>query len=343
MIKTLFLNQMFNRQLPTSYVSRLTSNHRLTSHVSRLITLTVFLFLASVGASAQQKETYLYAVKDTSKLLLDVYVPEKQNDEHSCLMFVFGGGFVGGKRDDSQIQQVWRHFTQEGYVVIAIDYRLGMRGQKEFAALLAVKQFHRAIDMAAEDVISALDYTIRNLQKTERYTINCDNIIVMGSSAGAIAALQADYAMCNGYLNSAILPDTFRIAGVVSYSGAIFSTHGVPKYKNRVPAPTLFCHGTEDKLVVYNKIQLANLGLFGSNSIVKQFKKKGYCYQVRRYTGLGHQVAGFFDNEFDVIDNFITKIALPNSGVQLDETRYDPRIEPKMNNFRIRDMKKVEQ
>ncbi|MBQ1409397.1 MAG: carboxylesterase family protein [Bacteroidales bacterium] len=129
--------------------------------------LIIALAIAAFGAVGQTKETYLYAEKDTSKLYMDDYVPEVQNEQQSCLMFVFGGGFIGGKRDDSQIQQVWRHFTEKGYVVIAIDYRLGMRGQKEFAPLLAVKNFHKAIDMAAEDVISALDYTVRNLRQTE--------------------------------------------------------------------------------------------------------------------------------------------------------------------------------
>lgn len=311
--------------------------------MTRRLFLTLTLAISFACSFAQTKETYLYAEKDTSKLYMDVYIPEVQNEQQACLMFVFGGGFIGGKRDDNQIQQVWRHFTEKGYVVIAIDYRLGMRGKTEFAALKALKNFQKSIDMAAEDVISALDYTIRNLRQTEKFTIDCAHIVVMGSSAGAIAALQADYAMCNGYLNSDILPQSFRIAGVLAYAGAIFSTHGVPKYKNHAPAPTLFCHGTDDKLVVYNKTQFANIGLFGSSSLAKQFKKKGYTYQIRRYTKLGHQVAAFYNDEFDVIENFITNIALTDSGVQLDETRFDPRIEPKWNNFRVRDLKKFAQ
>lgn len=307
------------------------------------IVLIIALASAIFSAFAQEKETYLYAEKDSSKLYMDVYVPEVQNEQQSCLIFVFGGGFIGGKRDDSQVQQVWRHFTEDGYVVIAIDYRLGMRGQTEFAPLKAMKNFQRSIDMAAEDLISALDYTLKNLLDTKRYKINPNSIIVMGSSAGAIAALQADYAMCNHYLNSDILPQSFHLAGLVSYSGAIFSTHGKPKYKYHAPAPTLFCHGTDDKLVIYDKTQFANIGLFGSNAIAKQFKKHGYTYQIRRYAGLGHQVAGFYNDEFNVIGDFITRYALTNSGAQIDETRYDPRIEPIWNNFRVRDLKKVKQ
>lgn len=311
--------------------------------MKKRILLIAFILSGILNAFCQEKETYLYAEKDSSKLYMDVYVPEVQNEQHSCLLFVFGGGFINGKRDDNQVQEVKKYFTDKGYVVIAIDYRLGMRGQKEFAPLKAMKQFQKSIDIAAEDVISALDYTIRKLQSTKKYTINTENVIVMGSSAGAIASLQADYAMCNGYLNSGILPQDFRLAGVVSYAGAIFSTHGKPKYKLRDPAPTLFCHGTEDKLVNYDKTAFANLGFYGSNAIVKQFKKNGYSYHIRRYTGLGHQVAIFYKDEFEVIENFIGKIALTHSGVQIDETRYDPRIKPMWNNFRVRDLKDVKQ
>lgn len=305
-----------------------------------LLCLSIFTVF---NLSAQEKETYLYAEKDTFKLYMDVYVPEVQNEQQACLIFVFGGGFIFGKRDDNQIQELKKYYTDKGFVVIGIDYRLGMRGQKNYSALMAVKQFHRAIDMAAEDLISAIDYTLKNLLDTKRYKINPNNILVMGSSAGAITALQADYALCNGYLNSGILPADFRLAGVIAFSGAIFSTHGKPKYKNHEPAPTLLCHGTLDKLVVYDKTQLFNVGLFGSSSIAKQFQKNGYGYHIRRYPGLGHQVASIYKEEFAFIDQFIQNIVFPKVKMQIDETYYDPRIEPKYLEWRVRDLKKVKQ
>lgn len=307
--------------------------------------ITVLLLIVSLFASlfAQEKETYLYAEKDTSKLYLDVYVPAVQNERQACLFFVFGGGFIGGKRDDSQVQKLKTYYTDQGYVVIAIDYRLGMRGQKNFSALASVKQFDRAIQMASEDLISALDYTLKNLLETKKYKINPNNIILMGSSAGAITVLQTDYALCNGYFNSGILPADFRPAGVISYAGAIFSHHGRPKYRNHAPAPTLFCHGTDDKLVIYKQTNIANLGLFGTNSIVKEFKKKGYGHHVRRYPNLGHQVAIFYNDEFPVIDKFLEEIVFANPKIQIDETYYNPDTKPMWNNFRVRDLKRVEQ
>lgn len=307
-------------------------------------TISIFLLISLFfNLFAQEKETYLYATKDTSKLYMDVYVPKVQNEQQGCLFFVFGGGFVGGKRDDNQVQKVKDYYTDKGYVVIAIDYRLGMRGQSNYSALIALKKFEAAIYMAAEDLISALDYTLKNLTDTKKYKINPKNILVMGSSAGAITALQADYAMCNGYLNSNILPANFRMAGVISYAGAIFSTHGKPKYKNSAPAPTLFCHGTKDHLVNYKKTQIANIGFFGSDAIAKQFKKNSYSYHIRRYPGLGHQVAGIYNNEFALIDQFINEQVFSNNCIQIDETYYNASIEPKWMKLRVRDLKKVEQ
>lgn len=307
-------------------------------------TLTLFLLIFSITCLfAQKKETYLYAEKDTSKLYLDVYVPQVQNDQHSCLIFVFGGGFINGKRDDNQVQKVKKHYTDKGYVVIAIDYRLGMRGQSNYSALIALKKFEAAINMAAEDLISALDFTIKNLLETKEYRINPENILVMGSSAGAITALQTDYAICNGYLNSGILPENFHLAGVISYAGAIFSTHGKPKYKNHAPAPTLLCHGTKDQLVNYKKTQLANIGFFGSDAIARQFKKNGSSYHIRRYPGLGHQVAILYNDEFAFIDQFIDEQVFSKNCIQIDEIYYNAGIEPKWMNLRVRDLKKAEQ
>lgn len=306
-------------------------------------TLTSLLLLFTIfNLFAQEKETYLYAQKDTSKLYMDVYIPQVQNDRQACLIFAFGGGFIGGKRDDKQVQQIKQYYTDKGYVVIAIDYRLGMRGKTKGSAIASVKQFQTAIDMAAEDMISALDYTLKNLLTTKKFTINPKHIILMGSSAGAITVLQTDYALCNGYLNSNILPDSFRLAGVISYSGAIFSTHGRPKYKLHEPAPTLFCHGDKDKLVIYNNTQFFNIGLFGSSAIAKQFKKKGYGYHIRRYTGLGHQVATIYNDEFPVIDHFLNTVVFGCPKTQIDETYYNPSIEPKWMNLRVRDLKKYD-
>ena len=94
--------------------------------MKKSILFSIILFLCCI-VSAQQKLTYEYAAKDTNHLKLDVYVPAVQNAEHSCMIFVFGGGFIGGARDDNQIPDLQKYYTNKGWVVVSIDYRLGLK------------------------------------------------------------------------------------------------------------------------------------------------------------------------------------------------------------------------
>ena len=100
--------------------------------------------------------------------------------------------------------------------------------------------------------------------------------------------LQTDYYWANHHELTQTLPKHLRFAGVVSYSGAIYAHECKPKYKYHQPAPTLFIHGTADRIVTYKKIQVFNLGFFGSKILVKQFDKNKYPYFIRRYENLGH-------------------------------------------------------
>ena len=70
---------------------------------------TVLIFFTFFNLFAQEKETYLYAEKDTNKLYMDVHIPKVQNEQQACLIFAFGGGFIGGRRDDSKIQELKKY------------------------------------------------------------------------------------------------------------------------------------------------------------------------------------------------------------------------------------------
>lgn len=298
------------------------------------------LLLCSLSLLAQQKFTYEYAVKDTNHLKLDVYVPEHQNEQHSCLVFAFGGGFIGGARDDKQIPELMRHYTQKGWVVISIDYRLGMKGIKSYGMMANLKKYENAIEMAGEDMISATDFILKNLLQTPQFTIDPNYIVLVGSSAGAITILQADYFLGNRIHGAEMLPDTFHYAGLMPFAGFIFSRKGQVKYRVQAPVPTLFCHGTSDQLVCYKKIQLANLCVNGSSTLAKIFKKNNYPYHIKRYVGIGHDVAAYFKYEFTLMDEFIDQYVFNHKQLQIDETYYDPNLKSVMKkNFKPKDMK----
>ena len=63
------------------------------------LTLLLFLLLVGLGSFAQTMQTYQYAERDTLQLYLDFYTPEVVHDSTICVVYVFGGGFIGGHRD----------------------------------------------------------------------------------------------------------------------------------------------------------------------------------------------------------------------------------------------------
>ncbi|NJL19411.1 MAG: carboxylesterase family protein [Bdellovibrionaceae bacterium] len=62
----------------------------------------------------------------TKNLLLDVYEPDGIDFPGPLPAFVFvhGGGYEGGTRDEGRTTNFNEEFTRRGYVTITIDYRL---------------------------------------------------------------------------------------------------------------------------------------------------------------------------------------------------------------------------
>ena len=257
-----------------------------TTKMKKIILILVLLF-AATAAFAQNMTTYKYAERDTLNLYLDFYTPENVNDSTICLVYVFGGGFIMGNRDGDWEKAYFKQLVEAGFQVASIDYRLGLKGVKNLG-IFNTEPLEKAVYMATEDAISALDFLLKHAKELK---INKDYIVMTGSSAGAITSLQTDYALCNGFLNSDILPEDFRLAGVVAYAGAIFSKEGKVKYRNRAPAPTMMYHGMNDNLVSYKGISFLNVGFFGLDALVKRFEKYDYPYFARRFEGYGHSIA----------------------------------------------------
>lgn len=277
------------------------------------ILLFAFILLALCG-KGQTMTTFQYSEKDGQPLMLDYYEPANVTDSTICVVYVFGGGFMTGQRNGDFEKNYFAQLVDEGFMVVAIDYRLGLVGAKNLG-ITNYEPVQNAIYMAAEDAISALAFIIQNPEMK----VNRDLIVLMGSSAGAITALQTDYALCNGFLNSDILPDDFRLAGVVSYAGAIFSQEGKVQYRNHRPAPTMMFHGTADKLVNYNQLKLFCIGMFGTNKLVPRFEKFELPYFVRRYEDYGHSVAMLCPNTITEFKWFCEHYILNKEQLQIDE------------------------
>ena len=269
------------------------------------------LLLAGFAASAQNSllspdGTYVYEKRDTCDLFMDVYDPADGSEEtfmghrKPAIIFMFGGGFVGGQRDNQSYNSWFRQLTENGYRVISIDYRLGLKGASKMG-IAQVNLLDKAIHMAVEDLFSATNFILEN---AEQLGVERDNIVISGSSAGAITVMQAEYEVANRTSYASVLPQDFNYAGVMSFAGAILSREGKVDFKTD-PCPTLMLHGTSDKLVPYDQIKVFNLGFFGGGKLVERFKKYGLNYNMYHFIDYGHEIAGSMDTTLDLQIKFL--------------------------------------
>lgn len=250
--------------------------------------------------------TFMYAKRDTCDLFMDVYDPaegsirEAYGIEKPTVIFMFGGGFIHGTRDDADYHKWFRMMTENGYRVISIDYRLGLKGSDK-VGVAQVNVLDKAIHLAVEDLFSATNFILDN---ADQLGVNPSNIVISGSSAGAISVMQAEYEIANATQWASVLPAGFNYAGVMSFSGAILSREGKVDFK-KSPCPTLMLHGTSDELVPYDQIKVFNLGFFGGGKLVERFKKYGLNYNMYHFTDYGHEIAGSMDTTLDLQLKFL--------------------------------------
>ncbi len=235
------------------------------------------LFIGTAEGFTPKKHTYLYAEKSGQKLYMDHYVANAEG-ERGCVVFMFGGAFAKGTRDNQAYATYFKELAEAGYDVISIDYRLGLKmlekKEQEFTLSDMIGALYGSIDMAVEDLYSATLYILDNAKK---WKIDTDKIVISGSSAGAISVLQAEYEICNRAENAAVLPEDFRYAGVISFAGALFSLNGEPQWAQK-PAPIMLFHGNSDNQVPYKKATLLGTGFYGSQFIVNQLDKLSSPY-----------------------------------------------------------------
>lgn len=276
--------------------------------MKKTIMLIASMFIGCIAASAQvtPDATYMFAQRDTCDLYMDVYDPADGSEtsingiDKPTVIFMFGGGFIRGTRDDEDYNKWFETMTENGYRIISIDYRLGLKGSDK-VGVAQVNVLDKAIHMAVEDLFSATNFILDN---ADQFGVSADNLVISGSSAGAITAMQAEYEIANSTKWASVLPKGFNYAGVMSFSGAILSREGKVDYK-KAPCATLMLHGTSDGLVPYKQIKVLKLGFFGGGKLVERFKKFDLNYNMYHFMGYGHEIAGSMYTTFDLQDKFL--------------------------------------
>ncbi|MCD8186050.1 MAG: carboxylesterase family protein [Rikenellaceae bacterium] len=259
------------------------------------ITLAGMVFLLHAATAQEnyafQKETHTFAQRQGQTLWLDRYTAiDRPEGKTPCLLFVFGGAFARGARDVEKYMPYFEYFVQNGFTVVSIDYRLGLKeiSQRPDATLPEFyQQFREAVDMAVEDLFEATRFILR---QADPWNIDPSMIITNGSSAGAVTVLQAEYILRNDLQKAALLPSDFRYAGVISFAGAIFVEEGLFRW-NSAPAPMLLLHGDADLQVPYSVLTYEQSGFYGANAIADALEEWPAPFKFISFEDYGHEIA----------------------------------------------------
>ena len=126
-------------------------------------------FLAHVSNEYRIVPNVTYHVANNHENKLDLYLPRNASGVTPVLMYIHGGGWVGGTKESQVLRLL--PYLEMGWAVVNVTYRL--------------VQVSKA-PAAVEDCLCALQWIARN---AERYNFDMSRIITSGNSAGGHLAL----------------------------------------------------------------------------------------------------------------------------------------------------------
>lgn len=226
-----------------------------------------------VYAQGLSHESWNSANSTAIPLKLDVYTPDNDNANRPLFMFIHGGAFEFGSKQQFAIRNIAQYYASRGWVFVSIDYRLkGDFGTvpnewASFAATLPI-EFEGSVNAmypAQRDAKAALRWLISN---KDVYQINTDYITVGGASAGANTAKTIAVSNLNDFTNeislsedptlsSTNLDKTYEIETIVDFWGGQGVTDAYFEVYNRdlfdSNDPVLYkAHGTNDFTVPFS-------------------------------------------------------------------------------------------
>ena len=271
--------------------------------MSRIFILTTLLcWLADSRAQTRfideifetvSKDSFSYAMKNGENLALDVYQPVGDTmNQRPVLIWMHGGGFAGGRRDNRGEVDLMDYVVKRGYVGVSISYRLTRKGQS-FSCDASRKDKMATFRAASEDLWDAIFFIFANHQTLG---VDTSRMLIGGSSAGAEGVLNAVYMrdwLFEGYSKYHQIP----IAGIFSLAGAVIDGRYI---RPEQAVPAVLFHGTKDQLVPYataahhycKPTDIGYIVLDGSRTIADRLKTTKQSYLLYTFEGAGHEIAG---------------------------------------------------
>ena len=127
--------------------------------MKKLMFLLIFVGIVVTTSSAKVRDIVYTTRYDTLDLYMTIYEPIKLKFDY-VILYMHGGGFMSGSRNDSIVVAYCRIMSERGFRVATIDYRLGMKSFT-LKGMKFVKAIQNAIYMAVEDCSAAVVYLIK--------------------------------------------------------------------------------------------------------------------------------------------------------------------------------------
>ena len=257
----------------------------------RTLLLVWLLTLFSV-ARGQEYTTCTYYQDDTTKLELDLFMPQTDTAGTPLVIYVHGGGF--GKGDRGGGHKLGAFLSERGIATASITYTLYMK-DKPFGCDGYLPEKIKAIQIAANQLWLATDYLVN---RADTFRIDPGRVFIAGSSAGAETVLHAafwDRGVMDLYGEP--LDSLFRYSGVISGAGAIMDLNLITP---QTMIPVMLIHGDEDPLVPYgtaahhycDPCDPGWLMFFGARSVYDHMRHLEGTVHLMTYKGEGHRIAG---------------------------------------------------
>ena len=241
------------------------------------ILISSLIFINTIGSAQEQ---VVYKEVNATKLMMDVYCPDKIDSSkvYPAMVFFFGGGWVGGDR--FQFINQAKYFSKRGLICFLVDYRI--KNKNNTTPFECVK-----------DAKSAIRF-IR--KKASYFRVDTTKMIASGGSAGghlaAPTALIDSFYEATDDLSISCIPNALVLFNPVIDNGP--GGYGFEKikdaYKNFSPLhninkgapPTIIFLGTNDKHIPVETAAYYK----------KVMEKVGSRCDLKIYEGQSH---GFFN------------------------------------------------
>jgi para-nitrobenzyl esterase len=267
-------------------------------------------------------------------LLMDIFTAKDDSaTNRPLIIFVHGGSFVSGSKTAGIQDEIAQDFAKKGYVTACINYRLQRTFLPDLDPILEFAnkgEAYEAVIRSVQDIKASIRYMKRQVaEEGNPYGVDTNNIILFGSSAGAIAILHAVYTTDPNDVDPALKAAILRMGGlegdsgnpgygsvntvraVVPCSGALLERRWIA---NRKDVDLIAFHHTTDPTVPFGYgcflTAACHLGRFyGSNPLTQEAKALNVINELHFINAFGHPA----DNDYpELVNREMTRFLYDN-------------------------------